>query len=540
MKRKWMNNYFMMCFFIMGLVLSGCTSSANQNASGNQPNTDSETNTKSERQEETTESKKSGGTLRIIIGDDAIKALGYNPEIRSIGDLMVSATALETLGRYNTKGTLTPFLADRWQIDTAAKTITITIKEGIKFSDGTDFNAEAVKWNLEQYRLSQKPNFNETDTQSIEAPDATTVVIKLNTWDIGMMDTILTAVKMASPTAFKEHGKDWAMDNPVGTGPFVMEQFVKGVSVKFKKNENYWQEGMPYLDGVEWKMITDSQTASAAMSAGEADVYYNTSAKVAQDLQANFEVIKFSGFGAFGPAIYPSGGNPDSPWADERVRQALSLAIDREAIVKTLAFGYGTATSQYSSPGLDHYNDEIKPEFNPDKAKQLLADAGYADGFKTQVIFANSPESADLYTAIQSYLGNIGIELELAPVDGAKFREISGAEGSWEGLIGYVFRVAPDTSWDMIRNLASFGTNARSVETYPELDELMRQSRTVPDSETYKTAVLELQQKLFGEKVSAVPLYLGANTTIKAKGVEGDGMTTTFLTDWTPESAKMN
>jgi peptide/nickel transport system substrate-binding protein len=530
--------YIMVCFLIVSLIVSGCTNSANENTNESQPNTDSMPNTNSE-QKESPVVETSGGTLRIIIGDDNVKALGYNPEIRSIGDLMVSATALETLGRYNEKGSLAPFLADSWSIDSTNNVITIKIKEGIKFSDGTDFNAEAVRWNLEEYRLSKKPNFNETDTSSIEALDATTVEIKLNTWDIGMIDTILVAVKMTSPTAYKEHGMEWALENPIGTGPFTLEKFNKGVSVKFIKNNNYWQEGLPYLDGVEWKMIPDSQTASASMMAGEADVYYNASPKVARDLEANFEVIKFSGFGAFGPALYPSGGNPDSPWAEEKVRQALSLAIDREAIVQTLAFGYGTPTSQYSSPGLDHYNNEVKPEFNPDKAKQLLAEAGYANGFKTKVIYPNSPENGDLFTAVQSYLGDVGIEVELEPMDGAKFREMSGKDGSWEGLIGYVFRVAPDTSWDMIRNLASFGTNARSVAMYPELDDMMKKSRTLPDSETYKAAVLNLQKELFGEKVTAVPIYLGAISTIKVKGVQGDGMTTTFLTDWTPETAKM-
>jgi len=177
----------------------------------------------------------SGGTLRVLIGTDAT-VLGYPPDIRSISDLIMSTTTLEMLGRYNESGELVPFLAESWKVDPQNRVIEIRLKSGIRFHDGTEFDAEAVRWNLEQFRLAKKPIFNEEDTESVEAVDKSTVRIRLKTWDIGLMDVIAT-VEMVSPTAVRQHGKEWAADHPVGTGPFVLESWQKGVSARFKKNE---------------------------------------------------------------------------------------------------------------------------------------------------------------------------------------------------------------------------------------------------------------------------------------------------------------
>lgn len=482
----------------------------------------------------------SGGTLRVLIGTDAT-VLGYPPDIRSISDLIVSTTTLEMLGRYNEKGELEPFLAESWRVDPQNRQIEIRLKSGIKFHDGTDFDAEAVRWNLEQIRLSKKPIFNEKDTESIEAVDKSTVRIRLKTWDIGLMDVIAT-VEMVSPTAVQQHGKEWAADHPIGTGPFVLESWQKGVSARFKKNENYWQKGKPYLDAVEWRVVQDPATAQAALQAGEADVYYNTSAKVARDFASDpgFEVVRFEAAnGAAGAALYIAGNDPKSPWANVDVRRALGYAIDRKAIVDSLLFGYGIPTNQYAVPGSWAYNDDVKIGYDPQKAKELLATAGFGGGFATTLNTSNNPNDVQLATAIQSYLAKVGIDAKLNVVDAAKHREMTGAQGSWDGLILYALRIDSDPSWNMVRNFSSWGTNTRSTARVPEFDELLKASRSVPDFAAKRDVTLRLQKKAFDEYALATPLYVGIATTVKRKNVADDGFHRTFMVYWTPENARM-
>jgi ABC-type transport system substrate-binding protein len=537
MNRKSVLSLVLSAMLIGGALLSGCSKSSSEGGAASQPPAGTPSASSSSQPSDSPSSH--GGTLRIITSFDAT-AIGYNPEIRSISDFMISATALEPLGRYDQDAKLVPFLADSWEADAASKTITIKLKKGIKFTDGTDFNAAAVQWNLEQYRLSNKPVFNEKDTKSIEVLDDSTVRINLNTWDIGLLDAIVV-IQMSSPTAFEKNGKEWAITHPVGTGPFVLDDWQKDVSVKFKKNENYWQKGMPYLDAVEWKIIGDPQTAEAALQAKEADAYFGASPQAAKNLAGSFQIVNLdNGNGSAGPTIYIAGDDASSPWANVKVRQALSYAIDRKALVDTLNFGYGMPTNQYSIPGTWSYNDDVKIDYDPDKAKQLLSEAGYGKGFKTELTFANGPDAVQMYTAVQAYLADVGIDVQLVPVDNAKFREISGANGSWKGLLGYVFRVDSDPSFNMIRNFASFGTNTRSSAHIAEFDELLTQSRTVADFDAKKAITMTLQKKAFDEYALAAPLFVNSALTIQSKKVHDAGLDTTYMVSWTPETAKLD
>ncbi|WP_276352183.1 ABC transporter substrate-binding protein [Cohnella caldifontis] len=537
MNKKSVFSLVLTALLVGGALLSGCSKSSSEGGAESKPAAGAPSASGSAQPSASPAAQ--GGTLRIIASFDAT-AIGYNPEIRSISDFMISATALEALGRYDRDAKLVPFLADSWQTDADAKTITIKLKPGIKFTDGTDFNAAVVQWNLEQYRLSNKPVFNEKDTKSIEAVDDSTVRINLNTWDIGLLDAVLV-IQMSSPSAFEKNGKEWATTHPVGTGPFVLDDWQKDVSVKFKKNENYWQKGMPYLDAVEWKIIGDPQTAEAALQAKEADAYFGASPQAAKNLAGSFQVVNLeNGNGSAGPTIYIAGDDASSPWSNVKVRQALSYAIDRQALVDSLNFGYGMPTNQYGIPGTWSYNDEVKIGYDPDKAKQLLSEAGYGNGFKTELTFANGPDAVQLYTAVQAYLAKVGIDVQLVPVENAKFREISGAKGSWKGLLGYVFRVDTDPSFNMIRNFASFGTNTRSSAHVAEFDDLLKQSRTVADFDAKKAATMTLQKKAFDEYALAVPLYVNSALTIQSKQVHDAGMDTTYMVSWTPETAKLD
>lgn len=134
--------------------------------------------------------------------------------MKTYQEYVISLTALESLGRYNEAGQMEPWLAEDWEIDPTAKTITVKLKKGIKFHDGTDFNAEAVKWNMDEFL-----NYGRSEARDLESTDVIdeyTVRLNLKTWNSSILEALFYFVLMTSPTAFEENGKDWAINNPVG------------------------------------------------------------------------------------------------------------------------------------------------------------------------------------------------------------------------------------------------------------------------------------------------------------------------------------
>lgn len=254
-----------------------------------------------------------GGTVKFIMSSTATN-IGFPATDAASFTLYYNRPALESLGRYDGTGKMTPFLAESWQSDSKAKTITFKIKQGIKFQDGTDFNAEAVKWNIEQYVAAKRPEVK--GIQSIQVIDASTVQLNLASWDIGLLDSIAYFVLMVSPAAVEKNGKDWAVSHPVGTGPFNFVSWEKDVSIKFKKNENYWQKGKPYLDAIEYSFIYDLNTAGNVFKSGGADVITQMTAETTLELeklgkstmQNNAKI-----YGRIGLGLMFDSGNPNSP-----------------------------------------------------------------------------------------------------------------------------------------------------------------------------------------------------------------------------------
>lgn len=142
-------------------------------------------------------------------------------------------TAYDSLLFYDEDGKLAPCLAESWESDAEELTLTFKLYEGVKFSDDTDFNAEAVKWNIEQYQAAGRTEAANVD--SIECPDEKTVVIKLKEWNSASLESIGFFIYYMSPTAVENNGVEWARINSSGTGPFVLKSFEQGVSIKYEK-----------------------------------------------------------------------------------------------------------------------------------------------------------------------------------------------------------------------------------------------------------------------------------------------------------------
>jgi peptide/nickel transport system substrate-binding protein len=478
---------------------------------------------------------------------DAV-VLGNPPGQTTVQDFVTSKTCVESLGRYDSSGQMVPWLADNWKIDAAAKTITITVKKGIVFQDGTPFNAQAVKWNLDRFFAAKRAELPAGSTADIV--DDYTVKLTLPEWNntavIGMG---YFAGPMVSPTAWQksaDNDKDrdaWVTAHPVGTGPFILSSWQKTVKQVYTKFPNYWQKGKPYLDGIEWDFFADPTVMKAAYLNKEIDVIYIVSPLNARDLKAagaNINTLN-TGLGLQLMSIWYNSANTSSPFNNLQVRQAISYAVNAQAIVDTLYYGYATAINQWAVPTSQWANPDYKGYPNdPAKAKQLLASAGYT-GLHTKMLVLNTPDTVAAATALQAMLANAGITVDLDTADNARYRQLTSPGGSFEAMCLASQRADSDPALIFPRNLSDSGVIMNKTIIHPaQIEKLLVDARQAPDQATKKAIIWNLQQVIFGDYAIFTPLLVPSGVCAKQSYVKDDGIMQIEYTQWTPENAWLN
>lgn len=292
----------------------------------------------------------------------------------------------------------------------------------MKFHDGTDFNAEAAKFSLE---LNRNSTMAELQTvSSIDVVDDYTIRLNLKTFDAGLLSNLATyQCPIVSPTAINKLGKDASLLHPVGTGPFKFVSYTRDISLKYEKFTDYWQKPKPYLDGIEFDFITDPVARLMSLKAGDGQIARTVATNDAGALKAigfNVNQQEIAIVGMIGDSAHSS-----SFYSNLKVRQAISYAIDNATVAKTVGKNFFLPSNQIISQFHMGYNPDIVGyPYNPDKAKQLLAEAGYSKGFDTKVSYTTGVYQTDFFTMIQGYLKTIGINLQLDIADAARFNDI--------------------------------------------------------------------------------------------------------------------
>jgi peptide/nickel transport system substrate-binding protein len=477
---------------------------------------------------------KYGGTLRIGTADDAV-TLGQ-PAVGSLSqDSLLSAPALEQLRKVDAKGDMYAWLAESFKLDYNALAVTIALKKGVKFHDGTDFNAEAVKWNYEW--LMEKKTQAVAKVKSVEVVDPYTVKVNLKEFGSDIVYDI-SGIYVVSPTAWKQNGEDWGKHNPVGTGPFKFESRQREVNIKYVKFNDYWQKGKPYLDRIEFTIIKDGMTRLAAFKAGEIDISVSPSIAQAKELAKDPKYVVQRSPGCGGSyRVNPDGLNEDSPFAKLKVRQAVAYAIDRKALVDGILGGYGTVSYQHFPQGTWAYNPNLKGyPYDPAKAKQLLTEAGYPNGFETSIIAMNTGIDPEMSTAIQAMLGQVGIKANLDLKSAAAANQTWS--GGWKNALGFS-QLPPNPS--MVTWLVNFSWKStrqvsKSLLNAPEIDDLCGQATTDPNPETRKAKVWALMDAMFDKYVQCIPLFITDSLLLHYPYVKDTRMFTKVLSgEWHPE-----
>ncbi len=491
---------------------------------------------------ESTTGPRYGGTLKIV-EDFRITFLGYPQKITTGWIKRAAAPAIETLLTIDEQGRIIPFLATDYKTDPKAATITLTLRRGVKFHDGTDFNAEAVKWNLDQ-AISTK-QYGSVWIKSVDVVDNYTVRVNLTEWDntiLGMLAYSYIAM-MISPTAFKKNGEEWCSNNPVGTGPFRCVSWEKDFKITYKKFDGYWQKGKPYLDGIEYLFIPDKVVAGLGLKRGETHMLVSP---LPEDL-ASYEKEGYVVIGTVRSFSSPNGAaisdarNPKSPFADLRVRQAAQHAIDGKAMVDAVMYGRGEVATQWIYKGHPAYNPDIVGyPYNPVKAKQLLAEAGYPNGFKTKYMYFTGRNYQQMAVALAGQLRKVGIEVELLPLTIARMLPIIHKGGGWEGLTYAGPPPWPDVAAGLRDRFGGDGMHYSLMLAPDDYKEAIKNAVAAPDFET-KNKWTQRALKLMTDKYCSTLFWFFEEVSlVHQKYVHDTGLYKAPSGNvWTPENAWM-
>jgi peptide/nickel transport system substrate-binding protein len=500
---------------LISLSCAGSSSSTSSSATSKSSTTASS----SVKPSATVAQPKSGGILHMLT--TSLPTNVGHPGL-SMGPPEGALMAIEPLSSFDEKGNLLPHLATSWDLDPVNRSITLHLRKGVKFHDGTDFNAEACKWNFEQ-RMKTGKN-SAAEVEKLETLDDYTVRVTFKRFNALNVISWTHTVMMYSPTAVKTNGDDWAKTHVVGTGPFKQTDFKDASYWKFARFENYWGP-KPYLDGMEYTVVADGTVANLTMRSGSADMWKSgATSKDCLDLAAaGFNVVQRSASVYF---LAWDSATPGSPFADQRVREAVEYALDKAAIAKAVGYGSFHELSQFANPDDLPYNPEIKGRaYNPAKAKQLLAEAGMPKGFKSKIQIRNEQSSIDTVTLMQSYLAAVGITIDIDICDSARWLSITSSTMWKDGMIyamvgrnaGYSYiQFSVGGQWKVQPNSAF--QNVAKSKTYEDLYSQLMNVPTLEDS----IIVGKKMVKQLNDECIAIPLWNGPYNIVVQKYVHTD------------------
>ncbi|SHN14731.1 ABC transporter substrate-binding protein [Cryptosporangium aurantiacum] len=422
----------------------------------------------------------------------------------------------DTLFSIDNDGTLNPNAAESWKYSEDARTLTITLRDGMKFSSGDPVNAAAVKATLERTKATPGQQQGKlTRVASIDAPDDRTVVITLSAPDPSLLTNLAYATGViGDPKTLND--KRTALD-PVGSGPYVLDDAtVNGTTYVLKKRDDYWNAKAYPFERFTVRVIQDRTAGFNALRAGELDVANVENPQVAQAKAAGFDVRTVKATAVAELVLADRNGTLLKPLADERVRRAINMAFDREKIVKTFLQGSGQASVQLFNPKGVAYDAALDStyKYDPAAAKKLLAEAGYPNGFA--VTMPSTAVSKAFEPLVNQGLADIGITVKWDPVPPQN--TASSVASKKYPMIFFIVGLSTSDR-ELLDNYGPQGFLNPFGTTDAELDALMTKAGTELDPA--KSAALYQQiNRLTVEKALNAPLfYIGTNWAT-AKGIE--------------------
>jgi peptide/nickel transport system substrate-binding protein len=462
-----------------------------------------------------------GGTLRIARDQDSTT---FDPALTiQNADIWTFDNTNAQLVRVTKDGLgVEPDLAEKWTVSPDGKTYTFTLRPGLKFSDGSPITAQDAKFSLERVRdlkESVMAGMFKILTK-VEAPDDRTVVIELAKPSAPLLATLaMFAASILPEKVVKAEGQDFGT-KPVGAGGFMLKEWQRGDRVVLVRNPNYWEKDRVKLDSVVWIVVPDDNTRMLKLQAGEVDaaIFVPFSQVDTLSRDPNIRVL-----------LDPSSredflllNEAHKPLEDVRVRQAICMAIDRQAIVKSVLFGHGEVANSFIPAGALFYNkDNPTCKFDPAGAKKLLEEAGVKD-LSLKFLIA-SGNSIDDQTAVlmKANLAAIGIGAEIDKREAGQEWDAT-TQGDYDISLNYWTNdiIDPDEKATFV--LYGVDENKSYFTSYhnPRVTELIDQGRVEMDPAKRK-AIYDEIQKTASQEVNWIDLYYSPFRNAARKNVNG-------------------
>jgi peptide/nickel transport system substrate-binding protein len=428
----------------------------------------------------------------------------------------------ESLTGYDEKTSIIPALAEKWDTPDD-KTYVFTLRKGVKFHNGQDLTGADVAYSLEKaidektgspWRSLLQP------ITSIEVPDPGTVKVNLSAPYPGLLGAL--AVLRNSGIVPKDWDKNANTKlQAVGTGPFKLTEFVATDHLTYQKNADYWDKGRPKLDSMTFKIMLDQNARIAALRSGQIQ-YATIDAQGADQLKGQPGIQVLQSPSAW-LTTHPFNVSR-KPFDNKLVRQALRLAVDTQEVIQKAAFGAGLPSGAIATGfgdwGLPQSDMKyLKPDLQ--KAKELLAQAGYERGFETTITCSPQyPEFVATSLVLQETWKKIGVDAKVEQVEWGTYVKRSGKAGGFEYEIGataFTFRPDPD---GYVYSYYKTGAENNNGYSDPEMDDLLEKARTTMDQAKRKELYLQIQKKV-EEDVPWMFWYVKSNIEAVSDKVSG-------------------
>ncbi len=481
-----------------------------------------------ETEEPTTAPETGGGVVYVGVTYDTPNMDHLTSGTTFTAQLLI----FDTLVTRGPDGSYYGLLAKSWEVSDDNLTWTFYLRDDVKFHDGTPFNAAAAKWFYDKARDPNGQHAFSSSYSSVEeilAPDDTTLIFKLkNPWPNILFTLSNSFSGLISPTAYEKYGEEYGTKYAVGTGPFILEEWTPQETTTVVRNPEYtWgpefmkNRGPAYIEKVVFKFFPEATTRVAELETGGIDILYGVPPADLPRIESSgkFEIKTMPAWG--GALFYIDMNQTKPPLDDVRVRKAINYAIEREKVATAFLGEYGIPAYGYMAPhwhcGLSDPKS-ISYSYDPEKAKALLAEAGWTDTdgdgivdkdgqpFATTMYVYNDSESQSYGEILQSQLAAVGIKIELNLLEYATMVELFQANENTLALINYGW---PDSdvynlffASDQIPYLNSSHIND------PVMDDLLNKANTAPTAEKRCEYFAEVERYAIEQAVWAPVFWL--------------------------------
>lgn len=451
-----------------------------------------------------------GGTLVVAKSKNLDQGMNITKMSDCSSDFTVMAAIFEGLLTIDENGKPAPGLADEWAIAEDGLSITLKLREDVSFSNGEKFNAAAVAKCLNYYVSEECGHvFKGSDLALVtgaEALDEYTVKVNLSAVDTAIDLELAGSSGFIIAPANVDNGD--IATNPIGTGPYMLEEYLEGQSVTLKANPNYYRMGqdgkpLPYLDGIKYIIITDDTTKTTNLQTGDVDgvdrhaSYTSVTTAQGMDNMVTYQSPVTQVYNISCNLLY-------EPLQDIRVRQAISYAVNAQEIVDVSMEGYGRVCPFWTDAGKWFHYDYNPYTYNPEKAKELLKEAGYDNNLTLDIaLIAREPDNT-VAQLLQSQLEEVGITLTINAMDSASWIAYVRNEHKEQLSIGLTGNAgyAPSKGWTI--PLKAFGDVGTGVEMVDHLMDTVKAEKTTVDPEARYELIKEFQTTILDNALATV------------------------------------